>query len=709
MTPLDLLVGSVLWLLATGGIAWAAPAVARRWMPRSTWPTGELFLRSTLVATLSILSITALAGFIDALGRTSLLAGAAAVTALGGWLRRKEAPARKRRRRVPWAGAALPWRLAGAVVAVDTLLALPKPPSSWDAMTYHLFLPARWLQEGRIFHVPTVFFDNVAAFSPQNGALLHLWQMALSGGDALTTAAQGLFVLTAAAALYRLALELGAPRHAAAWVAPPAVLLVPARAWGYTANVDVFMATFAVAGLAWTVAYRRRGERGDLLAASLAAGLAAGSKTAGLVIAAGLLTTLAAATLYRSILKERTPRAAALALAVSAAAATLAGGYWYFRNWALFGNPLFPLDFGIGPLRFAGAYTSDALRGSFLHVDWPLWTKTVDITVGRLSWILALLAAGLGAVTARRDHRLGAVTVMGLAAFWVYFCYAIQPYNNQTRFLIPGLWLALVGWAPAIARLAGRRRRTIAGLTVAGVSWLATTPQVAWRTRVAQLQDAGVELTPIVLAGLAPLLFGLWALRQGATPGRSAVDARRLAAGSALMLLAVPVLVLAGVACERARAAFYARADFRLYAPGYLFFTDPSLPPSEVAYSGFSMPYVLMGPGWRHRVQYVETPSDAGSSFYDYWRRDPQRHASHKPGIYRRADDRPGPWLDRVEHERVDYVALFAPFPVELPGHWPLDGTFPIERRWLRDSGRASPVVRSDNAEVWRLERRDDR
>ncbi|MEO1085455.1 MAG: hypothetical protein AAFY88_14545, partial [Acidobacteriota bacterium] len=602
MTPLDLLVGAALWLLGTAAVVSAAPPLARRLMPRGTWPTSELFLRSTLVATSVFVALPAAAGFAGVIHRPALLAGAAAVFAAGVWARRPRGAATTRRSSGPSAagtlwGPRLPWGLAGAVVALDALLALPKPPSTWDAMTYHLYLPARWLQDGHIFHVPTVFFDNVAAYSPQNGALFHLWHMALSGGDALTTVGQAPLVLAAAVALYRLAIELGAPRHAAAWVAPPAVLLTPARNWGYTANVDVFMAAFAVAGAYWTVAYWRRAERGDLVAAALAVGLAAGAKTAGLVIAAALLTAIAAAALRR-----RRPAQVALA----GVAALVAGGWWYVRNWALYGNPLFPLDFNLGPFHFPGAYASEALRGSFLHVDWPTWLKAVDVTVGRGGWLLALTSMAIGVAAARGRQRRWAIGVAAAAVGWAYFCFAIQPYNNQTRFLIPALWLAQLGWTFGLARCRRRALRNVLGgvLTVSGVASM--TLPVRWWTQVAELRSAGVELAPLLVAALVPAALW-WPLRRRRP---------RLARAAALATLA-PLLVLGGIACEIARATYYDRADFNIYAPGYLPFTDPSLQPSRVAYAGFSMPYVLMGPGWRHRVQYLETPAEEGEGFHD--------------------------------------------------------------------------------------------
>ncbi|MEO1366372.1 MAG: hypothetical protein AAFX50_04285, partial [Acidobacteriota bacterium] len=535
MTPLDFMVGAALWLAGTAAVVAAAPALARRGLPRGAWPTSELFLRSTLVATLCLVALPAAAGFTGLLHRPGLLAGAAVVLAAGAWARRPGGDAARRPSRAPrpgglW-GVRLPWGLAGAAVGLDAFLALPKPPSTWDAMTYHLYLPARWLQDGGIFHVPTVFFDNVAAYSPQNGALFHLWHMAVFGSDALTTVGQAPLVLAAAVALYRLAIELGVPRHAAAWVAPPAVLLTPVRGWGYTANVDVFMATFAVAGAYWTVAYCRRGERGDLLAAALAAGLAAGAKTAGLVIAAALLLALAAAALRRR-------RAGQV---VAAGAASLAaGGLWYVRNWTLYGNPLFPLDFSLGPLHFRGAYTAEALRGSFLHVDWPTWLTTVDVTVGRGGWVLALLGAAVGVAAGPGGRRRAAVGVALAAVAWAYFCYAVQPYNNQTRFLIPALWLALLGWTFGLARVRIRALRNAFGgaITIFGVA--STTAPVRWSTLAAELRSAGVDLAPLLIAALVPVALA-WALRRRG----------RLAVAAALASLA-PALVLGGVACERA-------------------------------------------------------------------------------------------------------------------------------------------------------------
>ena len=683
------LLGSLLWLLAALGLARAAPRLARRLLPATRWPTSELFLRSVLVAACLLVVSTFLFGLCGLLARWTLLAFLAAVVLVVERLpdlRASGFPPEHRalRERLSWRGTAGPFIVTGGIVGLDTVLALPAPPTSWDAMAYHLFLPARWLEEGRIFHIPTVFFDNVAAYAPQNGALLHAWQMAISGSDATTTAAQGLMMLFGAVALYRLALELGVRRHAAAFMAPLATLLVPARHWAYTANVDVYWAAFFIGSVYWTFVYLRRGEPTSAIAAGLAAGLAAGTKTAGLVLAAAPLTVLGVTLLIR--------KRFALA-ALTGLLSIASGGFWYLRNWFLYGNPLFPLDFSIGPLHFAGVYRSEAVRQSFLNVDWPAWTLTVDVLVGRTWWIAALIGVLLLLVAARRHRRLHA---MGLALFclaWAWFCYAIQPYNNQTRFLIPALWLALLGWALILDRLPHRTLRAALGFSAVFGLFLTTTPRAAVRPRLAELLTAGADFLTLLAAAALPLLIFVLARRSK----------RRDLATWLAAAACWPLLISALLTCDQVRASFYAETDFKVYAPGYLMFSDPELEPQRIAYSGFSTPYVLMGSGWRHHVVYVETPIEAADGLHAYWQRDPKLYGVHKPGLYRSRDDRPGPWFERLEEERIDVVALFAPFPVERPQHWPMDGRFLIERRWLREHSNARLVAETPVAEVYRL------
>ncbi len=81
------------------------------------------------------------------------------------------------------------------------------PLTLYDSLSYHLFFPARWLQEHRLSIVPTPFSDEAQAYAPANGELFFLWLMLPFHGDLLARIGQLPFYLLGR----RRALRAGAP------------------------------------------------------------------------------------------------------------------------------------------------------------------------------------------------------------------------------------------------------------------------------------------------------------------------------------------------------------------------------------------------------------------------------------------------------------------------------------------------------------------
>ena len=64
------------------------------------------------------------------------------------------------------------------------------PLTLYDSLSYHLFFPARWLQDHRLSIIPTPFSDVAQAYAPANGELFFLWLMLPFHGDLLARIGQ---------------------------------------------------------------------------------------------------------------------------------------------------------------------------------------------------------------------------------------------------------------------------------------------------------------------------------------------------------------------------------------------------------------------------------------------------------------------------------------------------------------------------------------
>ena len=448
-------------------------------------------MRTVLAGVLLVVSSVAVLGFAGVLGRPALLALAAAVFVA---CRRLPSPPASR---VRWPRAARwPALLTLLLVAIDLVAQLPVSPVDWDAVTYHLYLPARWLQEGRIFHVPTVFGDNAAAFAPQNGALFFTWQMALSGRDAVINVSQLVCLGFLGLALYGICRQLGTSRASAALAALTLPWLAPVRRWTYSANVDVLMVAFATGALYWSLKYCRRPSMPAITACGLAAGLAAGTKTLGLPLAA-----LCALPLIWAVVRRRRVADAGVFFACALAA----GGWWYLLNLWRYGNPLFPVTLSLGLFELPGAYGANAIRAGEFHLD-----SVGDVLAAVLGqygattcWLIGvgLLALAWRSIAELRRRgredaappRASGVLLQALA--WAAFFFAVVPHNDQTRFLMPTLVLSFAGWALVLDR-ARRISDTAAHLTwLAGVAAaaVASRPWESWAASYATLARAGID------------------------------------------------------------------------------------------------------------------------------------------------------------------------------------------------------------------------
>jgi hypothetical protein len=245
--------------------------------------------------------------------------------------------------------AALLAALCGTLLLAEVARGLLMPPLAWDSLTYHLPVPALWIQHGGYWQwaAPDAWGDY--SHYPANGELVAAFLLLPFHGDLLVNLFGVPFLLLGGAAVHGLATELGARgwnamAAAALWVFAP-----PAFAYATTQYVDAPMAAEVLAGWLFALRFRRTHRPVDGTLAGAAFGLAAGTKHLGLVP----LLVAAAAALWL-LLRHRAHVGRGIAGGALAAAAT--GGPWYVRNWIETGNPVYPFRVAMGGhLLFAGS------------------------------------------------------------------------------------------------------------------------------------------------------------------------------------------------------------------------------------------------------------------------------------------------------------------------------------------------------------------
>lgn len=664
---------------------------------------------------------TELLGALGLLTRGPLAAWVALGLAAAGWCRLRAAAESPVVRSGPWpvvsweevATAGLVAWVAAAYGAVSLLRAV-KVVS--DGPIYHLYFAARWWKSGSLAPVAAPFGENAATYFPATGDLWFTGLMVAWGGDRLARVGQVPFAAAAGLAVVALARRLGAGRSAALLAAAWFLTSTPVFIFTFEPNVDtIFVAGYLLACYFFLRHALGDDGNGSLVLGSLAAGCALGAKAPAVLFVPPLLLLGTATALRRGRhLRERI-----VGLLAVVAPALAVSGFWYARNAAWTGNPLYPLHVtAFGRVWLRGWYGPDVMRLSPYYLPVSDWRSLVDMLLAVLDprlaplWLASVAGAwALGRTGApnRVEDRFvwlaAGLAVVNVGLFWLGV-----PYRTQQRFMVQALGLAAVPLARAFDRSAVLRALGV-GLLAAHLvtpqgwplSWDRSPPwdlstkipnAVPSLIRLPTRHDLGGALGGDAASALAvgvPVLAGssafvaalAWA-RAGSGRGRAWVR-WSAAAAATLALLTVSALPVYPWG-EDDRRRFFPR--FPDYYRGWMALDRASGPGgTRVAYAGTNIPYYLMGAGLRNDVRYVNVDAHRDWLLHDYHRaavlggHDPPTWDFPRPGWDRIHPDYEA-WLANLRAEDVRLLVVTRADPDNGPHNVADREGFPIERRW---------------------------
>ena len=244
-----------------------------------------------------------------------------------------------------WRAAAGLWResdrfgrtlgMACALLAGLPLILALAPPVHFDALVYHLTMPAAYLQVGRVIHLDWIRFSGM----PQVVEMLFTWAMALGGGSAAACFGWLVGVIGLAGLAGSLRHGLGAR---AAWVGIASLLsgfsLAASLAWGYA---DWPGLAFGWGCLAALISWWESGRSRTLVLSGVFAGLALSTKyTGGVVLLAGMVVLI-----WQNAARRRNPLPDLWRFGLPA---VLISTPWWIKNFLATGNPFDPFLFNTG-------------------------------------------------------------------------------------------------------------------------------------------------------------------------------------------------------------------------------------------------------------------------------------------------------------------------------------------------------------------------
>lgn len=533
------------------------------------------------------------------------------------------------------------------------------PPLTWDALTYHLYKPAVWIQARGL--ASTTGPDAAAYYQwfPPYGDVIWAWWLLAARGDAIIAVAAAGTWLMALVACYAAARDVGAPVPRATLAAfalgfTPAVLdfvAVP-----YVDNVVLALFCAGAFFLGRALEHQRAS---DAVLAAAAFGILAGVKSSTMpVCVVGVIGALA--TMRRNLPAAMCVLAAATPAAVPPLLA-----------WRATGSPIFPLTLRLGGrvVLTGNAELDWLLRGEWMNSGLAATSRATFLERMFLPWVrldgdfmnlglgvgllIVAAAGGLWALRSVREKRL--IVVFYLVAALL----TVAAVAGKDSIALRLWWWAVLGRLITIAVGAAAvlaaiwTHRLAAGLlsVSAAVSLASSWPG---GLTVLDLQAGGIVLTAFLLIGFACRFC-------------SRVIPRPLALASVAALLGLMVLM---VVRDRYRASYYAAAAVRqaydvhpLDArwarnwPLWQRFDRPH--PTTIAVSagwdGFGHNWWLFPLTGRHqqnRLLYV--PISLDGETFDY-----RVGATRFPPLSCEA------WVSRLQASPAEYLVLLPPLPPE--------------------------------------------
>jgi hypothetical protein len=370
--------------------------------------------------------------------------------------------------------------LVCAVVLAAELPAMLAPPVGGDQTKYQLVYPRLYAAHGGLVDTPWSFWGHVQFLPNFVFALGYAVR-----GEALARLLNAAFGVLAALALARL---VGAHLRPRAGAAAAVVFFTLPMTWSLMTRTasDLALLLYAFLAVAAFLAWRADGRGGDLRRAALLAGLGAGTKLMGPLLAVLLGLAVVVGCRYRKGSVARTfATATGFALLV-----IVAGSPWYVRNAIETGNPVYPFGYEVFGGRHWSAEASEYLddyyqqyriaRGEdgdsrsyvgldLLRLPWDLTMHpdALDDTARRALDVgpFALAFAPAVLLVRRRRPQIAMTAAFGLA----YVAVIAAGTWAHPRYVFPGVVLLLAASVSAAGGLVPRRVfRRVVVLTVLG-------------------------------------------------------------------------------------------------------------------------------------------------------------------------------------------------------------------------------------------------
>ncbi|PIQ87971.1 MAG: hypothetical protein COV73_01315, partial [Candidatus Omnitrophica bacterium CG11_big_fil_rev_8_21_14_0_20_43_6] len=290
-------------------------------------------------------------------------------------------------------------------LVVKVFINLVNPPFGWDSLNYHFTFAVEWLKHGNLSMPPTVFDDPGPSYYPINGSLFYLWLILPFKNVFLADLGQLPFFVLSALSVFSIARKIGLEKKFAFYATTLFILIPNFFKQLQVAYVDVMVAAFLLASLNFLLALNKGFSLKNTFFFSAALGLALGTKTTALPFVLVIFIPF----LLLCFTRKETKNGPWLFF-LGSFVILATGGFSYFRNFIMTGNPLYPLNFNIFNLQiFKGVIDNQIYRTAIRPGDYRIAKILFSEGLGAQTVLIFLPAflIGLPVLAAFKKWRAG--------------------------------------------------------------------------------------------------------------------------------------------------------------------------------------------------------------------------------------------------------------------------------------------------------------
>lgn len=329
-------------------------------------------------------------------------------------------------------------------------------PYIWDVLTYHLPKVGDWVQYDHLVALPTPI---TRSYWPASFELLQAWSVVFFHHDWMVEAAGLPYYLLSIVAVYGISRRLGQAGSLSmlaswGWATTPALLMNAVSCKNDIALVSLFLFAILLI-LAWKDGLLESLVFWPILVTVLCWGV--GIKATMVFMAPGLFLIFLVRKGHGTIHYVPAKRAVILSLSALFVIAMLPATYWYLRNYLIFDNPFYPVDFRLFGHLIFGDGTGGGQQGTFKIVSLLATIKSLfsikifDLGMSKLTadlgnqagwgWLVVFLGSPCLLVSFIVDKRLRWLCFAFLVSFiGLYSAVDPDPWNMRFGFWIPALF-----------------------------------------------------------------------------------------------------------------------------------------------------------------------------------------------------------------------------------------------------------------------------